>query len=121
MKELHNPTFQKMPTVLVPRSRALLQRASVATPANAESFSHVQASDAAHAPGGSIELHWAQHQDEVRAAQRLRHQVFVTELGARLSTPIPGHDIDLFDDYCEHLLVRDAGTGEVVGTYQRAT
>ena len=121
MKELHNPTFPKVPTVLVPRSRALLQRASVAAPANAESFSAVQASDAAHASGASIALHWAQHQDEVRAAQRLRHQVFVTELGARLSTPIPGHDIDLFDDYCEHLLVRRTDTHEVIGTYRVLT
>jgi len=39
-------------------------------------------------------------------------------MGARLSTPEPGHDIDLFDDFCEHLLVRDGGTGEVIGTYR---
>ena len=58
-------------------------------------------------------------------AQRLRHQVFVSEMGARLSTTLPGHDIDLFDDFCEHLLVRtvetDAVRSQVVGTYRVLT
>jgi putative hemolysin len=64
---------------------------------------------------------WAKHQDEVRQVQRLRHQVFAQEMGARLSTTLPGHDIDLFDNYCEHLLVRDEATGEAVGTYRLLT
>nr|WP_145550506.1 GNAT family N-acyltransferase [Variovorax boronicumulans] len=64
---------------------------------------------------------WAQHQDEVRAAQRLRYTVFAGEMGAQLATPLPGYDIDLFDDYCEHLLVREAASGEVVGTYRVLT
>ncbi|MBV5345695.1 MAG: GNAT family N-acetyltransferase, partial [Rhodoferax sp.] len=29
--------------------------------------------------------------------------------------------IDLFDNYCEHLLVRDEATGEAVGTYRLLT
>jgi putative hemolysin len=56
--------------------------------------------------------------DEVRAAQRLRYRVFADELGAVLDTPVPGYDIDLFDAFCDHLLVRDEGTGEIVGTYR---
>jgi len=60
----------------------------------------------------------ARHDDEVRAAQRLRWQVFAEELGARLSDTEPGYDIDLFDRYCEHLLVRESATGEIVGTYR---
>ncbi|KQP18444.1 ornithine-acyl-ACP acyltransferase [Pseudorhodoferax sp. Leaf267] len=64
---------------------------------------------------------WARHQDEVREAQRLRHTVFAAEMGARLPGPLPGHDIDLFDDYCEHLLVRDAATRAVIGTYRVLT
>ncbi|AXK32562.1 GNAT family N-acetyltransferase [Streptomyces armeniacus] len=55
---------------------------------------------------------------EVRAAQRLRHDVFAPEMGARLTTTEPGHDIDAFDAYCDHLLVRERATGEVVGTYR---
>ncbi len=42
-------------------------------------------------------------------------------MGARLPRTIPGHDIDLFDDYCEHLLVRDAATRQVIGTYRLLT
>jgi putative hemolysin len=69
----------------------------------------------------TIEVSWAQHLDEVREAQRLRHQVFATELGARLPKTVSGHDIDLFDDYCEHLLVRDSASGLVIGTYRVLT
>ncbi len=64
---------------------------------------------------------WARHQDEVRQAQRLRYEVFAEEMGARLEASLPGHDIDLFDDYCEHLLVRDEATGQVIGTYRVLT
>lgn len=69
----------------------------------------------------AIRVTWAQHQDEVRAAQRLRYEVFAGEMGARLSTPIPGHDIDLFDNFCEHLLVIDEPSGQVIGTYRVLT
>lgn len=60
----------------------------------------------------------ARDEAEVRAAQRLRHDVFALEMGALLSTPEPGLDIDGFDAYCDHLLVRDTVTGQVVGTYR---
>ncbi|MGW0758617.1 GNAT family N-acetyltransferase [Streptomyces sp. NPDC002814] len=60
----------------------------------------------------------ARTEDDVRAAQRLRHDVFAGEMGALLSTPQPGHDIDAFDAYCDHLLVRDTITDQVVGTYR---
>ncbi|MBV8618968.1 MAG: GNAT family N-acetyltransferase [Curvibacter sp.] len=68
-----------------------------------------------------LQVAWARHQDEVREAQRLRYSVFAGEMGARLASPVPGHDIDLFDDYCEHLLVRDVATEQVVGTYRVLT
>jgi putative hemolysin len=64
---------------------------------------------------------WARHRDEVRQAQRLRFEVFAGELGARLSTPLPDHDVDRYDDFCEHLLVRDQASGNVVGTYRALT
>jgi putative hemolysin len=38
-----------------------------------------------------------------------------------LPKSLPGHDIDLFDDYCEHLLVRDNASGQVIGTYRVLT
>ena len=69
----------------------------------------------------AVVVSWARHLDEVREAQRLRHAVFAGEMGARLATKVPGHDVDLFDDYCEHLLVRDVASGQVVGTYRVLT
>ncbi|MER5333304.1 GNAT family N-acyltransferase [Micromonospora sp. NPDC002717] len=55
---------------------------------------------------------------EVAAAQRLRHEVFATELGATLRPDAAGRDVDEFDPYCDHLIVRQESTGEVVGTYR---
>ncbi|WP_086737586.1 GNAT family N-acetyltransferase [Streptomyces glaucescens] len=60
----------------------------------------------------------ARDEEDVRAAQRLRHDVFAGELGALLTSPRPGLDIDAFDAYCDHLLVREETTGQVVGTYR---
>ncbi|MCT7659171.1 GNAT family N-acetyltransferase [Mycobacterium deserti] len=51
----------------------------------------------------------------IEAAQRLRHQVFSTEPGFTLSATT---DADQFDEYCDHLLVRDDDTGELVGCYR---
>ena len=68
-----------------------------------------------------LDVTWARHQDEVREAQRLRHSIFALEMGARLIEPVPDHDIDHFDDFCEHLLVRDRASGNVVGTYRLLT
>ncbi|HNO21031.1 MAG TPA: GNAT family N-acyltransferase, partial [Nitrosomonas sp.] len=61
---------------------------------------------------------WARHLSEVREAQKLRYQVFATEMGASLPNILSGYDIDIFDDYCEHLLVRDRKTWQVIGTYR---
>ncbi|CAL9320678.1 hypothetical protein SUDANB135_06174 [Streptomyces sp. SudanB135_2055] len=60
----------------------------------------------------------ARDEEDVRAAQRLRHDVFAGEMGALLASPQPGYDIDPFDAYCDHLLVREETTGQVVGTYR---
>lgn len=68
-----------------------------------------------------MEVAWARHLDEVREAQRLRFEVFASEMGARLNTSVAGHDVDLFDEYCEHLLVRDMVTRQVIGTYRVLT
>jgi putative hemolysin len=71
---------------------------------------------------------WAHSEAEVREAQALRYQVFAVEMGARLAQPKgtpAGLDIDLFDAYCEHLLLRAGGEdgepGPVVGTYRVLT
>ncbi len=71
-------------------------------------------------PRESAAIHatWAVNLDEVREAQRLRYSVFADEMGAQLTSPLPGHDIDAFDDFCEHLIVRAVDTNQVVGTYR---
>jgi len=60
----------------------------------------------AHSPG------------DIEEAQRLRYEVFAVEMGARLGDAETGIDADEFDEFCEHLLVRDLDNGRVVGTYR---
>lgn len=55
---------------------------------------------------------------DIAGAQRLRHRVFAEELGAKLNSNVPGHDIDQFDAYCDHLIVRDEASKDVVATYR---
>jgi putative hemolysin len=108
MKELPNPTF--------PISQIALPRGSLhQSLQNQNTASHAKISKS------TVEVSWAKHQDEVREAQRLRYEVFGKEMGARLPETVAGHDIDLFDDYCEHLLVRDGALGAVIGTYRVLT
>lgn len=59
----------------------------------------------------------ALNQAEVEEAQRLRYKVFAEEMGAQLSSK-NGLDIDGFDPYCDHLIVRDTDSGQVIGTYR---
>jgi len=115
MKELPTPTFPFHQLDL----RGALWPAPV--PAGRSDAIAVPRANVDAAASVGIEVGWARHLDEVRAAQRLRHEVFAGEMGARLATPIPGHDIDLFDDFCEHLLVRDAASRQVIGTYRVLT
>lgn len=111
MKELPNPTFSLSPVAL-PRG-SLHRPDQHPTGASSQPVAALQR--------GGIEVAWAKHQDEVRAAQRLRFNIFANEMGARLDSKLAGHDVDLFDDYCEHLLVRDQTTREVIGTYRVLT
>jgi putative hemolysin len=85
-------------------------------------------SNAIHPELVRFDVVWARLDTEIRQAQQLRHLVFAEEMGARLSVPKgtpAGHDIDLFDPYCEHLLVRATGPnrkeGPVIGTYRVLT
>jgi putative hemolysin len=55
---------------------------------------------------------------EILQAQKLRYRIFAGELGARLPTRTPGVDHDIYDPFCEHLVVRDESSGAVVGTYR---
>jgi putative hemolysin len=68
-----------------------------------------------------FDVTWARNWPEVREAQRLRYRVFAQELGARVPSRLHGLDADEFDAYCDHLLVREPGHGEVIGTYRVLT
>ena len=63
----------------------------------------------------------ARRQDDVEAAQRLRYQVFVEEMGARVDSTQPGIESDRFDPFCQHLIVRDRTRDRVVGCYRILT
>lgn len=78
---------------------------------------------AQHTPSGrgGLSVSWASAWSEVREAQRLRYRVFAGEMGARVPSHRHGLDADEFDAYCDHLLVREPGDGEVVGTYRVLT
>jgi putative hemolysin len=65
-----------------------------------------------------LALSFARTPAEVLEAQRLRYRVFAGEFGAKMPTAALGIDNDFYDPHCEHLLVRDTGSGEVVGTYR---
>jgi putative hemolysin len=55
----------------------------------------------------------------IEAAQRLRYDVFTSTPGFALpATGTDQSDVDRFDEYCDHLLVRDDDTGELVGCYR---
>lgn len=76
----------------------------------------------------ALSLRLARDEDDLRAAQRLRYEVFVQELGA--DGPMVDHagrlECDAFDEVFEHLLLVDdsrpaGGLDHVVGVYRLLT
>lgn len=67
-------------------------------------------------------LRLAASEQDIRAAQLLRFVVFNLELREGLEQSYATClDADAFDPVCDHLLVEDVRTGEVVGTYRLQT
>ncbi|WP_215365959.1 GNAT family N-acetyltransferase [Polynucleobacter sp. es-EL-1] len=66
----------------------------------------------------AFQISWASSPNEVKEAQRLRYKVFAEEMGASLPAHPEDLDIDEFDAYCDHLLIRDQESLKVVGTYR---
>jgi putative hemolysin len=54
----------------------------------------------------------------IEAAQRLRHDVFGSEPGFALAGQDGGLDADRFDEFCDHLMVREEDSGQLVGCYR---
>jgi putative hemolysin len=66
----------------------------------------------------AFQITWASNASEIKEAQRLRYKVFAEEMGAKLPSNPENLDIDEFDAYCDHLLIRDQESLKVVGTYR---
>ena len=73
----------------------------------------IVSTDGAHDDAGSVIA-----DPDIRAAQQLRYQVFAEEMGAHLEPASQGIDQDIYDAFCDHLIVRDKATRQVVGTYR---
>ena len=56
----------------------------------------------------------------IRAAQRLRAEVFGAEYGVSFAHP-QGLDCDRYDDYCQHINVFDTTTGRMIATTRLLT
>ena len=61
----------------------------------------------------------ATESEELGAALSLRQRVFVSEMGYRAGAGGGDLDRDGFDDWCDHLILMDTASGELIGT-QRA-
>ncbi|MDE4132231.1 GNAT family N-acetyltransferase [Phaeobacter sp. QD34_3] len=74
-------------------------------------------------PSHDFSVRLAETADDLRAAQALRYQVFVEELGG--DGEMVDHDArleqDRFDAHFDHMLLSDRATGEVVGVYRLLT
>jgi putative hemolysin len=67
-------------------------------------------------------VRFAHSQEEVEAALKLRFEVFNLELGEGLdSSFLTGRDRDEFDATCNHLVVIEKSTDQIVGTYRVQT
>ncbi len=70
--------------------------------------------------GPSFTVKLANTEVELRAAQRLRYDVFVQELGGggEMVDHEAGLEKDRFDPYFDHMLAIDDSSGEVIGVYR---
>ncbi|SCZ57898.1 ornithine-acyl[acyl carrier protein] N-acyltransferase [Epibacterium ulvae] len=72
------------------------------------------------APNRDFIVKIADTKEELQAAQALRYEVFVKELGGDgdLVDHEAGLECDAFDPYFDHMIVSDAATEQVVGVYR---
>jgi len=70
--------------------------------------------------GPSFTIRLAETEEDLRAAQRLRYDVFVRELGGGgdLVDPEARLEQDRFDPHFDHMMAYDDATGQVVGVYR---
>lgn len=70
--------------------------------------------------GPSFTVKLAETEADLQAAQRLRYDVFVRELGGggEMVDHDAGLEKDRFDPYFDHMLAYDDHTGEIIGVYR---
>lgn len=69
-----------------------------------------------------LRVRLAQCESDLRAAQRLRYEVFNLEMNEGFeSSHASGLDEDPFDAVCDHLLLEENHGGRVIGTYRMQT
>ncbi len=70
------------------------------------------------APSEGLIMGLARTNEELEAIQRLRFKVFTEEMNAVFPDAADGLDADRYDPWCEHVMVKEASSGRVVGTYR---
>jgi L-ornithine Nalpha-acyltransferase len=65
-----------------------------------------------------LEVRLARNDTEIEGAFRLRYEVFVEEEKNLQMRNASRLETDVYDAYCDHLIVKDLETGLIVGTYR---
>ena len=95
----------------------MFNKASLSKPSLLQPFTALQLNLPASHQQKGLSVSIARDASEMAEAQRLRYKIFAEELGAKLSRK-DGLDIDGLNTFCDHLLVRDTETSQVIGTYR---
>jgi putative hemolysin len=51
---------------------------------------------------------------DIRQSQRLRYRIFAAEMGAQIDDRGTGMDVDSYDPFCRHLLVKERASGRII-------
>lgn len=77
---------------------------------------HAAALNVDDSPSRALVVELIKDVNSLQQAHALRYRVFGEECGARLASAASGRDEDRYDQFCQHLGVRDTRTGELVAT-----
>ena len=65
-----------------------------------------------------LKVCWASNAEDIKRVQRFRFKVFSEEYTPQFPQAHLGLDEDLFDPICDHLLIFESATQEIVGCYR---
>lgn len=69
-----------------------------------------------HSEVGPFEVKTATNVDELKEALALRYEVFHREMQGK--TRLRGFDVDKYDFDCDHLIIKEKRTNQIIGTYR---